>query len=320
MDASTSAPPDAAPLACPGCGEPRVDGAAFCHRCGHAFGASPAASTPAPEPMSTEPAGPATATLRFGLSPGATPPLEPLATAAGTGQSAPQDDGAGYAQPYAQPVPAPPADPSAKPYASPYVVLPPGARSSTSTVIVIVAVLFGAVFLLGILAAIAIPNFLRYQQRAKVAEIPTQLVALDRAERAHRASGKSYVVFPDGLPAAGTPGRAKLAWTADELEQVRAFGWEPGEATYARFAVDGQEDGNGNQAIAICAETDVDGDGRRAAWVLFRPAENADGAVVVPPPDAPCSGTAVLVEGSSMEFDPAFPPGRPRRLSPESVF
>jgi hypothetical protein len=179
--------------------------------------------------------------------------------------------------------------------------------------------LVGLAFL-GILAAIAIPNFLRYQLRAKAAEVEVLLVQLDAAETARREAGESYVVFSDGLPADQAPGASRLRWSDDDLAQVADLGWSPGEGTYARYAVDGLEDDEGHQAIALCAETDLDGDGELAAWVSFRPALAEDGSMVVPPPPAPCSAAAALRDGASLEFDPVVPPGRVVRLSPDDVF
>jgi type II secretory pathway pseudopilin PulG len=189
--------------------------------------------------------------------------------------------------------------------------------------VLVLAVLGAAlvgIALLGVLAAIAIPNYFRYQLRAKASEVPALLAQLDAAETARREAGESYVVFADGLPADQQPGASKLAWSDDDLLQLADLGWNPGEATYARYAVDGLEDDEGNQAIALCAETDLDGDGQLAAWVSFRPALAADGSMVVPPPAAPCSAAAALRDGASLEFDPAVPPGRVVRLSPDDEF
>jgi len=179
---------------------------------------------------------------------------------------------------------------------------------------------FVLVAILGILAAIAIPNFLRYQLRSKASEVPAQLRALDQAEAARRELGEGYVVFAEGLPAGQDVGQAKVTWAGDDLAAIAELGWKPGPATWARYAVDGQEDEDGNQAIALCGETDLDGDGVRAAWVVFRPALAADGSMLVPPPPAPCSAGVALMEGASLEFDATRPPGAVVRLSPESVF
>src|SRR6266480_621294 len=81
------------------------------------------------------------------------------------------------------------------------------------------------VAIIGILAAIAIPNFLKYQLRAKFGELPTQVNAIFKAEESLRqgeravaaigqltaASAGSYAVMA-ATPTAGTVGTAKLAW------------------------------------------------------------------------------------------------------------
>jgi len=313
---------------CPGCGAPAIAGSAFCHRCGHPLGAA-APPPPAPDAAPAFPPGPSvfdappaaapTAPPAFGQRAGSEPPRG--TTLPGWGAPAQPPPGApGGAAPAGRPQ-------SAWPYAappggpSPYHAQPRAGGSSVATVVLAVlgAGLVGLA-LLGILAAIAIPNFLRYQLRAKASEVPALLKALDQAEVARRQAGESYVVFADGLPAGQEAGTAKLAWTGGDLEVVSGLGWKPGAATYARYAVDGQEDDGGNQAISLCGETDLDGDGALAAWVIFRPALARDGSMVVPPPPAPCSAAAALRPGSSLEFDASVAPGTPVRLSPENVF
>jgi type II secretory pathway pseudopilin PulG len=308
--------------ACPGCGAPTHAGAAFCHKCGHPLGAgappplaSGPATTPAPSVFDAPPAAVPTLPPPFGQPPPAAPPRG--TTLPGWGAPAQPQPAAGPAQsqstwPYAAPTG--PRGPS--PYA-------PAPAPRSSTAVIILAVLGGGLVLLailGILAAIAIPNFMRYQLRTKASEVPVILAGLDRAEVARKGAGESYVVFSDGLPAGQAVGSQKLRWSKDDAEQAAAFDWLPGEATYGRYAVDGQEDDDGNQAISMCGEIDLDGDGALAAWVVFRPALAPDGSMIVPPPPAPCSPGVALREGVSLEFDAARPPGTVVRVSPDNVF
>ncbi len=386
---------DGAATACPGCGAPTVEGAAFCHQCGHPLGASAPAA-----PAEAAPAAPSAFDAPPAEGPTAPPP--PLEGAPPRGTTLP-----GYGAP-ARPPPGPPhvpgappagapPPPSAWPYApagagaSPYrahAAPPPTGRSRIVAALlafflggfgahkfylgrpglgvlyllfcwtlipgliafveffillftseetfnaryghlpggggVVVLVVAGAAFafvtVLGILAAIAIPNFIRYQLRSKASEATHLLGALDRAEQARLAAGEGYVVFSEGLPAGQQVGRAKVAWSDEDRAALEGLAWQPEAATWGRYAVDGQEDEEGNQAIALCAEMDLDEDGELAAVAIFRPALAADGSMLVPPPAAPCSAAVSLREGASLEFDPAVPPGTPVRLSPEDVF
>lgn len=65
------------------------------------------------------------------------------------------------------------------------------------------------VAIIGILAAIAIPNFIRYQLRSKTSEARTNIGGIKTAEESFRASEDNYVVGNE--PAAFGP--TKTAWT-----------------------------------------------------------------------------------------------------------
>src|SRR5262249_5569552 len=67
------------------------------------------------------------------------------------------------------------------------------------------------VAIIGILAAIAIPNFLRFQLRAKSSEGKTNLAAIRTAEEGYFAEFSVYVVAA-ATPAAGVPGTQKHLW------------------------------------------------------------------------------------------------------------
>lgn len=192
--------------------------------------------------------------------------------------------------------------------------------SGVVPVVVAMGLFFAGTFFAGILAAIAIPNFIRYQLRAKSAEVEPMLQSLDAAEKARGAAGRGYLVFPEGLPSAASPGAERMTWSADDLATAGELGWKVEGKTYARYRVHGVEDDHGHQAISVCAETDLDGDGTMAAWVLFRPALGPKGEVLVPPPAAPCDEWVAVAEGASLEYAEGTPAGKPLRVSPPDVF
>jgi|GEM_PF-1961089 len=152
-------------------------------------------------------------------------------------------------------------------------------KSSTSTVVVIVVVaLFAGVSCLGILAAIAIPNFVRYQLRSKQSQVTVELTALASAQQARAQSTGKYLAMP-AIPAA-EPGSQKSAFTADDLAAATSIDWIVAGSTYGQYRVAVSEDGT---AASLCGESDIDGDGARAAFVVFLPADGVE------PPPAPCT-------------------------------
>ena len=65
------------------------------------------------------------------------------------------------------------------------------------TILIVLAVGFGACSCIGILAAIAIPNFIKFQARSKQAECKTVLKAAYTAERAYFTEKNQFSENPD---------------------------------------------------------------------------------------------------------------------------
>jgi type IV pilus assembly protein PilA len=87
------------------------------------------------------------------------------------------------------------------------------------------------VAIIGILAAIAIPNFLQFQLRSKTGEAKTNLAAIRTAEEGYFAEFGSYV------DAAATPAAAgsttKQVWAGGGIADFDTLGWSPeGEVFY----------------------------------------------------------------------------------------
>jgi type IV pilus assembly protein PilA len=83
------------------------------------------------------------------------------------------------------------------------------------------------VAIIGILAAIAIPNFLTYQLKSRQAEAKTNLQAIKTSEIAFQAERGCYVgVQAEGVatPAAGTKS-APATWGIGQVATVPAVGW-----------------------------------------------------------------------------------------------
>lgn len=179
---------------------------------------------------------------------------------------------------------------------------------------------FGIVAVTGILAAIAIPNFLRYQLRAKDVGTRAELQAFFNAQEAHRQATGAYLLPPAApVPNDAPLGSAKMAWNDAEQAWARELSWPVGNATYAQFAI--AVNPTENAAASFCAETDLDGDGQLAAWIVFRPHLDGGGSPEAPPP-APCSeDVALSPEFDSLEYVEGLSKiGEPIRVSPPDVF
>ncbi|HEY6106057.1 MAG TPA: prepilin-type N-terminal cleavage/methylation domain-containing protein [Anaeromyxobacteraceae bacterium] len=156
------------------------------------------------------------------------------------------------------------------------------------------------VAIIGILAAIAIPNFIKYQLRSKFSEATSNIEGLRKAEESLRqgernlagvattayVAGQYWDIGAAPLPT-GTVGTAKIAWNATNLAMARTIDWQVEGATYFQYQV----------AAAACAGTpsgtqsgicysagsisDIDGDGTTSGVVLVKP--SLAGATVAPP-------------------------------------
>ncbi|MFN7146417.1 MAG: prepilin-type N-terminal cleavage/methylation domain-containing protein, partial [Myxococcota bacterium] len=116
------------------------------------------------------------------------------------------------------------------------------------------------VAIIGILAAIAIPNFIAMQHKAKRSEVPGNVDGIKTAESAYDAAFDGYVsaaVAPDA-----TPGKALRNW--NNPTDFGQLGWKPDgqvrgsyavTATALAFDVTGTADVDGDDADAIYTAT-----------------------------------------------------------------
>ncbi len=183
------------------------------------------------------------------------------------------------------------------------------------------------VAIIGILAAIAIPNFLRYQLRTKAGERRINLEAIFKAEEALRQSERVVAAGAKSgqywnlttVPSNGNVGTSKIAWTSGDLATAQQVDWIVQGQTYGKYNATSAQANNANVAISACAWTDIDGDGTNAADAWWMPQINAAGNAVTNAPSAPCATvdntvhTEVYVHGVDGM-------GRPTQLSADSVF
>jgi len=169
------------------------------------------------------------------------------------------------------------------------------------------------VAIIGMLAAIAIPNYVKFQLRNQEAAGKAALQALHQAEVAHfgRTGGYQALRTPDQLP-----GATAMAWGAADLAAAGELGWQVDGESHHTFAVEVGETENGRQAFATCAESDLDGDGTYAAWVTWEPVEDLEGDLVAPRP--PCRHATDFTRSLGYQADDA--PGAPVKVtSPDTL-
>jgi len=170
------------------------------------------------------------------------------------------------------------------------------------------------VAIIGILAAIAIPNFLRYQLRSKFSELKTNVEAIYKSEEALRQSERVlcagaptgvFVAFTQAVPA-GAPTAQKIVWADADRVLASAIDWQVQGATYGQYQVAtaappagqvpcGAGLGAFGGAMSVSAVSDIDGDATNATVGLWQPLRvAATGAVGTAAPALPLTGNMTV--------------------------
>jgi type IV pilus assembly protein PilA len=186
------------------------------------------------------------------------------------------------------------------------------------------------VAIIGILAAIAIPNFLRYQLRSKASEKKTNVEAIFKAEEALRQSERQifsgsvsgqYWGFLNAVPnSAANLGTSKISWVAADLAVAQRIDWLVQGSTYAIYdaTATGTANAFGN-TLSVCAVTDIDGDTTYAGDALWQPVLSAGGTASTSPQAAPCAKTPETgAHGTS--WAAGDPIGQVVTLSADAIF
>jgi len=130
------------------------------------------------------------------------------------------------------------------------------------------------VAIIGILAAIAIPNFLTMQLRAKRSEVPLNLTGISTAEKAYFHEFGEYITATE-LPATG-PGKTKKQplgiTTGHGFDKL---GWSNDGAVYGAYQA--LADNSGDPTFDLTGRCDVDGDATEATYLA---GENTKPAIV----------------------------------------
>jgi type IV pilus assembly protein PilA len=144
------------------------------------------------------------------------------------------------------------------------------------------------VAIIGILAAIAIPNFLRFQLKAKSSEGKTNIAAIRTAEQSYYSEFGTYVSTANATPNS-PPTSAKQAFGSPDPGLDR-IGWSPEGQVYFNYMV-GIDGGGIGTAFMASAEADIDANGTSQVWGYHRPANSSTPAV---PGVHPGTGTCTV--------------------------
>ena len=118
------------------------------------------------------------------------------------------------------------------------------------------------VAIIGILAAIAIPNFVTMQYKSKRAEVPTNLKAIKTAEIAYESNFDTFVSAA-AYPA--SPSKTTQQWIKASAGGFTTIGWAPDGEVRGSYAVTVT-----NTDFNATGLSDVDGDSSVATYTCTK--------------------------------------------------
>jgi len=129
------------------------------------------------------------------------------------------------------------------------------------------------VAIIGILAAIAIPNFLRFQLKSKSSEGKVNIAAIRTAEESYIAEFGVYVPTVASPIVAATTSKVPFVDGCGGPPAVNCFdtlGWAPEGQVFFQYQVDVGAAAN-SSAYTIAATADIDGDTIPQVWGYVKP-------------------------------------------------
>jgi type IV pilus assembly protein PilA len=178
------------------------------------------------------------------------------------------------------------------------VVLMKGQQSTRTLAIIAIAVgVFSMVANVGVLAAIAIPNFIRYQLRSKTSEAKINLGAVKISQLTFYED-KGF--FAGATPEGNEYGMQPVGWTNHpcsaectkehpEVCNFSCMGFAPAGNVRYLYACNA-----GEGSFTCVATADLDGDGEHGPWVISHVNEGGTPAPVLKIPGADHCDTAAF--------------------------
>lgn len=144
------------------------------------------------------------------------------------------------------------------------------------------------VAIIGILAAIAIPNFVRYQNKTKRTEGALNIAAIRTSEIAYQASHDDFISCAPTPRDAASVNNFKVMWPAPgSADSFDTISWRPEGAVYFSYSVPSAA----SQEFTATAIGDVDGDGTKSCWTYRKMTGDSTNSETGASTDPNCAAT-----------------------------
>jgi type IV pilus assembly protein PilA len=140
------------------------------------------------------------------------------------------------------------------------------------------------VAIIGILAAIAIPNFVRFQLRSKSSEGKTNIAAIRTAEESYFAEFGRYVAASESPNTAVGSSKRDFSNTDGDGAGFDQIGWQPEGQVYFNYAVNAD---TSSTDYTIDARADLDANTAEQLWGYVRTLDPSSSGVAG---DLGCTG------------------------------
>ena len=159
------------------------------------------------------------------------------------------------------------------------------------------------VAIIGILAAIAIPSFLRFQLRAKSSEGKVNLAAIRTVETAYNSAFGTFVACAASPAAAPGPPVPYQIATAGEGFDI--LGWVPEGSVHFQYSV-ATDPALPSISFTASAQANIDGDANLQSWGYVKPVQDT---VVGVAGAGTCAATGVwdAIAGKAVVLDQVGP-------------
>ena len=128
------------------------------------------------------------------------------------------------------------------------------------------------VAIIGILAAIAIPNFVEMQYRAKRAEVPANVDGIKTSEMGYEAAFDQFITVTEHPVGDASLGKKTVAWSNGNTG-FQTLGWAPDGEVRGNYSVTTTTAGSSD--FTVTGDCDVDDDDTTARYTATKSTNTA---------------------------------------------